>query len=59
MAVEDKIHQVFSALHIEEKDYPEYSNPEEFAGNYKKCSVLESHFVIQTGSTNLNTGKNA
>ena len=47
----EEIKKVFELLDIEEDQYPEYTDPESFAADFKKCSILKSHDIIESVST--------
>ena len=53
----NNIKSVFKLLGIRKSDYPPYNNPEEFAGNFKKCSLLKPHETRQSNSTFLDLKK--
>ena len=53
MMNDEEINQIFKDLDIEEEDLPEYTNPESFAQTFKKCSILEPHYIIEGISSDL------
>mgnify|MGYP001246017964 CR=1 FL=1 len=48
-----KIKELFEELSIPEDDYPDYSDPTSFAKNFKRCSILEDHFIMESSSSYL------
>ena len=47
----------FKKFQINEKDFPEYSNADDFARQFKKCSIYKYRNISYSNDSNLNSDK--
>lgn len=54
--MDEEIVNGFLFLGISSENYPEYSDPDSFATNFKVCSLLKDSDITTSGSTTLHPG---
>jgi len=48
---QERIDELYRMFNIPEFRIPKYSNPNEFASGFTKCSILREVFSVSSGST--------